>query len=158
MLFTAVNDYYLGTRVRSNCRVVKTPGMSREKLAAIDEISDALLGSRLITSKSVLVPAPQHSGRAEYMLRIANRLSSLTGAQVLDIVRCVPHLPSYTLKKQGKAAVVEFFLDGEVAEGRDIVFIDNVISTGRTFADVNSLFGGVLKPLFYAADYRKCSL
>jgi len=52
---------------------------------------------------SVLVPAPQHGGRAEYTLRIAETIADRTGARILDIVRCEPHQPLYEQKLAGEA-------------------------------------------------------
>ena len=38
----------------------------------------------------ILIPAPQHTGNAEYTREIAERIASVTGAKVADILKCIP--------------------------------------------------------------------
>ena len=106
--------------------------------------------------KLYLVPAPQHTGNAEYTLEIAKRIAQANpDCEVLDILKCEPHEPLYNQKKDGnRKPDLELYLDEKpsVPENAKIFLVDNVISTGQTFNTANELFDGKLIPLAYAAS------
>lgn len=149
-------DYYSTPGVRETCHQMKEgDGYLREK--AITKAAIYLAQEGGINSTCYLIPAPQHSGRALYTKDLCEKIAHLTGACVLDIVRCHPHDAMYEQKQErpGCLPEAEFFLEGFIPEDGTLLFIDNVISTGETFNRINVLFGGALLPMPYAVDYTR---
>jgi len=70
-------------------------------------------------------------------------------------LKCVPHSPLYFQKKGGKKPRLTLFLDGKIPLGKNLYFIDNVISSGLTFRLANELLHFRLQPLVYAVDETK---
>ncbi len=120
-------------------------------------IAKELISRNVVRPGDVIVPAPQHSGNAEYTKKIAALVSKQTGATVADILHCVPHSPLYFQKKEGPQQKIDLtlYIKGVIPKGRCYFFLDNVISTGTTYSAANSLFNGTLKPLVYAVDTSK---
>ena len=144
-----MNDYS-NEHIREVCHGVKD-----YKEDAIQEMVDYFVSLNILDSSSVIIPAPQHQGYAIYTKSIADRLGMITGAKVLDVLRCVPHETLYSQKLQGKFEPPQMFLTENVEVDGDYFFLDNVIATGTTFAEANKLFGNKLKPLIYAIDKTK---
>ncbi len=139
-----MNRYYGSAIVRELCH-----GVKEHDRMAIEEMAEYFLSLETVTEHSVIIPAPQHSGYADYTREIADIVASATGARVLDVLRCMPHEPLYEQKKQERLTVPRIYLTGQV-QGSDLYFLDNVIDTGTTFRTTNRLFNGRLKPLVYA--------
>lgn len=114
----------------------------------------------IIGKDSILVPAPQHTGKPIYTKEIADIVAYFTGATVLDVVKCIPHETLYQQKLKGNINVPKFYLNGniEVNKDKDVFLIDNVISTGTTFNNINKLFKNTIIPLPYTVDYRTLEL
>jgi hypothetical protein len=144
--------YYEEPGVRQTCHEVKQTSAPELQEQAIRIIAKDLIGRNVVRPGDILIPAPQHTGNAEYTKRIAELVAKETGAVAADILRCVPHFSLYEGKKEGKSVHLELYLSGTIPEGGRCYFIDNVISTGRTFAEANHLFNGNLRPLVYAVD------
>ena len=103
-----------------------------------------------------MVPAPQQGGRADYTKEIAELIAFKTGACVLDIVACEPHISVYDQRLYGgQAAEPVFYLIGDYPEDGTLFFVDNVISTGHTFFAIEALFDRPLVPLVYAVDFSR---
>lgn len=120
------------------------------------EIADHLIRNASLDSSCYLIPAPQHSGAAEYTREIAEMVATATGAKVLDILRCRPHEPLYEQKLSGSGdAELQLHLVGDVPEYGRLFFVDNVIATGTTYNHANGLFVGRLIPLVLAIDYGR---
>jgi hypothetical protein len=144
--------YYEDPGVRQTCHEVKQTSDLELQEQAVRKIAKELIGRNVVGPGNYLIPAPQHTGNAEYTKRIAELVARETGAVTADILRCVPHFSLYEGKKEGKPVHLELYLSGTIPAGRRCYFIDNVISTGRTFAEANHLFYGDLRPLVYAVD------
>lgn len=137
-------DYYSDYGVREICRGVKERNQD-----CILEMAAYL--SKQVTSESILVPIPQHTGRAEYTKEISDLISKWTGAKVADVLRCKSHEPGYILKKRGAKYSPRFYLKGEKPVGK-IVLIDNVIATGATIREAERVIGNCDVQV-YACDY-----
>lgn len=137
-------DYYSDYGVREICHGVKERNQD-----CILEMAAYL--SKQVTSDSILVPVPQHTGRAEYTKEIADLISGWTGACVADVLGCKPHESGYRLKKRGEKYSPRFFLRGEKPVGR-VVLIDNVIATGATIREAERVIGNCDVQV-YACDY-----
>ena len=101
----------------------------------------------------ILIPVPQHGGNAEYTKSIAELTAMQTGAEIADIVKCYPHEQLYIQKHKGvKEIDLEFYLTGDIPNGRRLVLIDNVIGTGETIFRISRLLNKPVLPLVFAID------
>lgn len=148
------NSYYGTPGVRDTCHVLKEQKSGEDYRNAVKLVADYMMHLGIVSDRDYLIPVPQHTGRAEYTLDIAEMLSGLTGAKVLDVLGRVPSDSWYDLKKKGVTEMPSFFLKSRdvPSEGR-LFFLDNVLSTGTTYAKVSSLFSEKLTPLVYALGY-----
>ncbi len=119
---------------------------------AIIQMAQEIVFMENIPEGSVLIPAPQHTGRAEYTLILAQEIACLTNSIVFDILRCKPHESQYVLKQKGIDVSFDFYLSGPKPKGMNVFFVDNVISSGKTFATARKILGKHLRPLVYAVD------
>ena len=128
-------------------------GVKEFDLMAIQEMAEYFACLGILDEDSILVPAPQHTGRAEYTKEIAQMAAKVTKATVVDAIGCIPHEGVYQMKKKGKISVPEFYLTTEFRdEGKKIFFLDNVLATGTTFWEAKKLIRSI-KPLVYAIDF-----
>ena len=149
------NSYYHTAGVRKTCHDVKQNKNSMLRNNAIKRIAEDLISRNIVQSGDILIPAPQHNGNAEYTKDIARIISEKTGAVVADILKCIPHPSLYEQKKEGGETELSLYLDGKIPLGKNLYFIDNVISSGITFRLANELFSFRLQPLVYAVDKTK---
>lgn len=149
------NSYYGDPGVRQICHEVKQNEVPDLKQKAIEQIAENLVKRNFVKLGDVLIPAPQHTGDAEYTKEIAELISGKTGAVVADVLKCTPHFSLYKARKEGRSTDLRLYLTGKIPKGRNYFFIDNVISTGQTFTEANRLLQGKLKPLVYAVDETK---
>jgi predicted amidophosphoribosyltransferase len=127
-----------------------------KKWIAINRIAKHIIDQNILTSKDYIVPAPQHTGRAEYTLEIAKIISKETGCKIADILGCKPRDTLYNLKKKNGEKSIEdsgLYLLTDKFPKYNIWFLDNVIATGKTFEDVRKLIPH-LKPLIYSISPR----
>lgn len=148
-------SYYGEPGVREICHAVKQSEDAELKKHAIRVIADDLISRGIVTENDILIPAPQHTGNAEYTREIAERIASVTGARVADILKCIPHISLYEQKETGTVPELNLYISGAIPKGNSYFFVDNVISTGMTFRTANQLFRMKLKPLVYAIDETK---
>ena len=143
-------DYYRVPGVREVCHAVKQGEDEGLRDEAIARIATYMLSFGVVRDSSVLIPAPQHGGRAEYTLRIAEAVARETGARVLDIIGCEPHRPLYEQKLAGaREPDLRLHLTEEApspaeADGwndGEWFLVDNVISTGRTLGTASDFIG-----------------
>lgn len=158
------NSYYHSTHTRDLCHDIKQTENTEVRAKAITEMA-AYLGEQIknLNSPLYLVPAPQHTGNAEYTLEIANQMAaSNPNCKVLDILKCEPHETLYEQKKNGnRQGELNFYLaDGaKIPESARLFLVDNVISSGNTFNEANKLFNGSLFPLVYSvSDFAKLEM
>lgn len=127
-----------------------------KKWIAINRIAKHIIDQNVLTSKDYIVPAPQHTGRAEYTLEIAKIISKETGCKIADILGCKPRDTLYNLKKKNGEKSIEdsgLYLLTDKFPKYNIWFLDNVIATGKTFEDARKLIPH-LKPLIYSISPR----
>lgn len=158
------NSYYHSTHTRDICHDIKQTGNIESRTKAINEMA-AYLGEQIknLNSPLYLVPAPQHTGNAEYTLEIANQMAATNpNCKVLDILKCEPHETLYKQKKNGnRQGELNFYLanGAEIPENARLFLVDNVISSGNTFNEANKLFNGNLFPLVYSvSDFAKLEM
>ena len=83
----------------------------------------------------VLVPIPNHNGRAIYTKTLANEISRRTGIPTWDILSCRPHMPLHYAKKNDlkpEGIYLKLNLYRQVPEQFTPIVIDNVLDTGYT--------------------------
>lgn len=100
----------------------------------------------------MLIPAPQHTGRAEYTLEIAKIISQVSRAFIADVLRRIPSKTLYEKKYEGQELDPEMYLEGSIPAAERYFFVDNVISTGTTYRTACRICGLGLEPLVYAVD------
>ncbi len=91
--------------------------------------------SLIADEKSVLIPMPGRKGTADYTMRLAERISELTGVAYADILRSKPHMPQYYRKLRYGVrgmSLLSFFLNADLPCGCRPILIDNVLDTGTT--------------------------
>lgn len=143
------NDYYRGFCIRDICHAVKSTDENIKK-EAVTLMADWYVNTREIGSDCVLVPVPQHTGRAEYTLEICKSVSEKCGCKISDVLYSVPHKSVYAQKASGnKRLYTGLYRKGNVQDGKRIYLIDNVISTGTTIRDCLTLIPDAV-PFAYA--------
>lgn len=116
----------------------------------------AYLMAPLVPKNSVLIPMPSHSGSADAMLKLANAISWISGAEVLDILKGCKRKTVYDMKKNGKKVSADdlgYYTTASIPEGKVAVVVDNVCDTGvNAIAAANAIGGCVL--LTYAVTSK----
>lgn len=140
-------------------------GVKEHDPKAIQEMA-SFLGSQL-HSDCFLVPAPQHTGKAEYTLEICELIKEQVpyDVTILDIMGCTPRETLYAIKKawqeqsgrkdlsNQKFSSGMYLIDAiDDLEG-PIYFVDNVVSTGTTLRDAEDLIPRI-KPLVFAVSAK----
>ena len=136
-------SYYDSKNTKKYCHDIKKNDGSEEYINALNNIVDYFVSQGIFDEKSVLVPAPQHTGIAEYTKDIAEHIAEKTGSFVADIMHCREHEPLYDIKKSGIKPRLKFYImtnrdmDQKLSfwknNGYKFYYIDNNISTGVTF-------------------------
>ena len=148
------HDYYRDKGVRDTCHEVKC-GNPEVQNKAISIIAQEFLSYGIVDSNTILVPAPQHSGRAEYTYDICKIIAQSTGCGIADILRRKPQESFYRQKKNGKVYEPRYYTDGDLPAAEKYFFVDNVISTGDSYMVAKNLLGVDLMPLVSAVDYGR---
>lgn len=149
---------YCSNNVHNLCRDIQE-GDEEHRSKAVKIMAEHMSLHEDLGPWAVLIPAPQHKGRAEYTLQLANEIAYLTGARVADMLRCAPHKPLYELRQEGLSDKFAMYCDE--AAGKDVpmaakrFFIDSVMSRGTTYNAAKTLLGPDLIPLVYAVDYTQ---
>ena len=127
-------------RIRYLCHLVK-----EGDIEAIDEAS--LILAKYVPAGSILIPVPSHGGVATYTLKLAQFIAKRSKSKVMDILSSPARERMYNLKMQ-KADVKNVNLnfsaasdvDGQIAQklagARNVILIDNVVSSGITYEQV----------------------
>ena len=135
---------------------------------AIREMAEFL--SSLIKENCYLVPAPQHTGKAEYTLEICKIIERICSYDItiLDVLECSPRETLWAMKKaiQAQNGVASFSKEDlakvkagitlkqafEMLKGT-VYFVDNVVSTGTTLNEVKVLIPQI-RPLVFAVSEK----
>lgn len=122
---------------------------------AILRMAREIAESEFIPSNAILIPAPDHTGRATYTLKLAEEIAVLKSVAVCDALECKPHESLYDAKYNNHEIDLEFNLIDNIPPDRPLYFVDNVISSGQTFAAAREVIGNALQPLAYAIDLSR---
>ena len=149
-----VNDYYGGFCVREICHAVKSENLAVRQ-EAVAEIAGWYLNTGRIGEGHILVPVPQHYGRADYTLDICKILAEKCGCKIADILRCIPHRPLYEQKKNGGIPFTGLYrTGGRITPSKQVYLIDNVIASGLTMSQCMRLVPEAM-PFAYAKTKEK---
>jgi hypothetical protein len=130
--------------------------------------------AKQIKEPTVLLPAPQHTGEAEYTLEIAEMIQKKLGPNMVSVCNalvCDPHETMYDQKRSLVAGSANPLSAEQISSldagnmrwrehaaqifGKYIhwkhCLLDNVISTGRTFEEARKLVPDI-EPLVFAAS------
>ena len=164
----SAKSYYNSKNTRKLCHIIKEADRNSEEYKnAIEQMADYFVNQGIFNENSILVPAPQHTGKAEYTWHLAAAISQKTNSPIADILRCKPHKTLYEQKKIGIEPDVEFYLENAKSvkdlknlfdettmefwkrNGDKVYLLDNNISTGLTFNKAEKLLPGLI-PAPYA--------
>ena len=164
----SAKSYYNSKNTRKLCHIIKEADRNSEEYKnAIEQMADYFVNQGIFNEYSILVPAPQHTGKAEYTWYLAAAISQKTNSPIADILRCKPHETLYEQKKNGIEPDVEFYLENAKSvkdlknlfdettmeswkrNGDKVYLLDNNISTGLTFNKAEKLLPGLI-PAPYA--------
>ena len=170
----SAKSYYNSKGTRELCHILKEADKESEVFKnAIEQMADYFVNQCIFNEKSILVPAPQHTGKPEYTWSLAAAISRKTKASIADILYCKPHETLYEQKKNGKEPVIEFYLQNAKGEndlknlfdetsmtwwknnGNKVYLIDNVISTGYTFNKISKLLPGIIPAPYAISDFAE---
>lgn len=147
------NDYYKTPYARHICHAVKGYYGETVQQDAIKKIAHGLMETGFIQKGDYIIPAPQHTGRATYMLDIANIIAWNTGANVLDILARTSSECICGKSLEQRNSLLDMYLIGEVPFSGKLIFIDNVMSTGTTYLNAKQLISNLVA-LPYAIDFN----
>lgn len=153
--FSAKNYRSLGVKDVAHSVKSDNPDILK-KWIGIKKIADHIINQNVLTPKDTIIPAPQHTGRAEYTLEIAKIVSEKTGCKIADVLGCVPRDTLYNLKKRhGSSSITDsgIYLLNNKFPKYNVWFLDNVTATGTTFNDARKLIPHI-KPLIYSISPR----
>lgn len=135
-------------------------GVKQHNPDAIKEMAYEL--AKMIDEDCILIPAPQHTGNAEYTLQICEIIEKVSPYKItiLDVLNCDPRDTLYNMKKKVKKITkdTQFSSGIKLKTSLDdiegpIYFVDNVIATGTTLKDAQKLIPNI-RPLVFAASRR----
>lgn len=153
--FSAKNYRSLGVKDVAHSVKSDNPDILK-KWIGIKKIADHIINQNVLTPKDTIIPAPQHTGRAEYTLEIAKIVSEQTGCKIADVLGCKPRDTLYNLKKKkGSKNITDsgLYLLTDKFPKYNVWFLDNVTATGTTFNDARKLIPHI-KPLIYSISPR----
>ncbi|MBO4858719.1 MAG: hypothetical protein J5527_09405 [Treponema sp.] len=170
----SAKSYYNSKGTRELCHILKEADNNSEEFKnAIEQMADYFIKQGIFNEKSILVPAPQHTGKSEYTWSLAAAISRKTKSPIADILYCKPHETLYEQKKNRKEPDIEFYLQNAKTEdeltdlfdettmagwkknGDKVYLIDNVISTGYTFNKVAELLPGIIPAPYAISDFAE---
>jgi len=127
-------------------------GISEGNLDAIKIAGDFL--AKQVTSNDILVPMPSRYGFANTTMILANYISEISGAKIVNCLVGSERESIYTTKKQDRSEKqVDLGLDFicETPKHSTLFIVDNVIGTGYTMGAAQRLLPNS-EPLVYAVD------
>lgn len=122
---------------------------------ALKMMTHFILDNDMIRKGDLIIPAPQHEGKAIYTLQIAEMIADETGAIVIDILHSKERKTLYEQKLSGTVSAPLFIADYKnLPKNKRIFFLDNVIDTGATLRAAERAVGRRLTPLVYSYTDR----
>lgn len=117
-------------------------GIKRKDPSSLKKAAEAM--AKAVKTGDALVPVPSHLGYAEETLALAEEISRLTGAPVVDALKSTPRSSNYEKEELGvlpSANTLGMFKTANVPEGRRVVLVDNLVSTGTAAAAAAEAMG-----------------
>ncbi len=101
----------------------------------------ALLMYKYVPPRSVLIPIPQHTGQAEYTLKLAKRIAQLSKARVIDVLSMAKRDTTLYMQKMrgisnlnlNFSAYYDESVMQQIRTASNVILIDNVIDSGLTY-------------------------
>lgn len=116
-------------------------GMKEGNKEVLGEVSKEMVTK--LPDNAVLIPMPSSSGHATYTKELAEAIQKLNPTlEVQDILKGTERDKLFELKQKGFEADKNYFnfsLSGQVPKGKQVYFIDNVLSTGITYAEAKRM-------------------
>ena len=140
--------------VRNNAYGVK--GMDPIVLDSVAKEMAALIPKEARKS-AILVPIPGHTGETEANVALAERIAEITGSRMADVLKRRAGQSQRDARVAGRRTMKPAELgmvSTETLDGRDVFFVDNVISSGATIRAARDAVGGG-KGLVYAKSNPK---
>lgn len=123
----SATHYYEG----NNREIAK--GMKIGDARALDSAAKAMIP--LVPRQAVLVPIPNHEGKAKQTLALCKAISSYTGLSVADVLQGKSRESNYVAKHEGKGLTEKdmgFRKVVQLPKGKIPVYVDNVVDTATT--------------------------
>lgn len=117
-------------------------GIKRKDPSSLKKAAEAM--AKAVKTGDALVPVPSHLGYAEETLALAEEISRLTGAPVVDALKSTPRSSNYEKEGLGvlpSANTLGMFKTANVPEGRRVVLVDNLVGTGTAAAAAAEAMG-----------------
>ena len=122
---------------------------------ALKMMTHFILDNDMIRKGDLIIPAPQHEGKAIYTLQIAEMIADETGAVVIDILHSKERKTMYEQKLSGTVSAPLFIADYKnLPKNKRIFFLDNVIDTGASLRAAERAVGRRLTPLVFSYTDR----
>ena len=128
--FTSVAPYPKVRQLAHGLKNGKSESIRQAAAMMADNIREMAAGKYC-----VLVPVPNHHGRAVYTKALAEELSRRTGIPTWDILSSRPHMPLHYAKKNDlkpEGIYLKLSLYRQVPQMFTPIIIDNVLDTGYT--------------------------
>jgi len=128
--FTSVASYPKVRQLAHGLKDGKQESISKAAELMAGNVREMAAGKRC-----VLVPIPNHFGKAVYTKALAEELSRRTGIPTWDILSCRPHIPLHYAKKNDlkpEGIYLKLSLYRQVPRMFTPIIIDNVLDTGYT--------------------------
>lgn len=94
-------------------------GIKDRDLEALKMMKHFILDDGMIRKGDLIIPAPQHEGKAIYTLKIAEMIAEETGAVVIDILHSQQRKTMHEQKLSGTVSAPLFCRLSEPAEGQE---------------------------------------
>lgn len=146
--FISTGEYY------SHGRGSTAHAIKAGNLKSIDKAAKIM--AEYVLPEMILVPMANHVGYATYTKTLADEIAKLSGTQVLDVMKGKERDTFYDIKAGGGDVNKEqlgLYLTAEIPKGKQVLIIDNVVSTGTTAAAAIDLIPGSI--MFAYADVGK---
>ena len=127
--YISTGEYY------SHGRGSTAHAIKNGKMKSIEKAAKIM--AKYVKPNMLLIPMANHVGYATYTKILADEIAKLSGAQVLDVMKGKERDTFYDIKAGGGDVNKEqlgLYLTAEIPKGKQVLIIDNVVSTGNTAA------------------------
>ena len=146
-------DYYRTVGAREICHALKGDFGKKDQTSAVIKVAEYFLSEYKLGRNDVIIPAPQHTGTAEYTLKIAEYIKKYSPIQIADVLGRIPGQTLYSQKKNEQSKHVDIYKKGMLPVTGSYYFLDNVIDSGLTYQTAKNICGIDLNPMVYAVSW-----